>query len=254
MELTLNMLLIVCPLVFLAGFIDSIAGGGGLISLPAFLLAGLPPHTAIATNKLSSTIGTTISAARLVRYLDLSLAGLSILCALLGSALGSRLSLLASEALIQYLLLPVLVVVAWHVLRKNKKDIEPEAVPAKPPLPRSRAMLYSMAISLVVGCYDGFYGPGTGTFLLLLYTGLVRLDILTASANTKAVNLSSNLGSLVVFLLNGKVFYALGLPAALFCMAGHYLGSGLVVKNGTRIVRPIILVVLAILFLKILFF
>ena len=248
MELTLNMLLIVCPLVFLAGFIDSIAGGGGLISLPAFLLAGLPPHTAIATNKLSSTIGTTISAARLVRYLDLSLAGLSILCALLGSALGSRLSLLASEALIQYLLLPVLVVVAWHVLRKNKKDIEPEAVPAKPPLPRSRAMLYSMAISLVVGCYDGFYGPGTGTFLLLLYTGLVRLDILTASANTKAVNLSSNLGSLVVFLLNGKVFYAL------FCMAGHYLGSGLVVKNGTRIVRPIILVVLAILFLKILFF
>lgn len=252
MELTLNMLLIVCPLVFLAGFIDSIAGGGGLISLPAFLLAGLPPHTAIATNKLSSTIGTTISAARLVRYLDLSLAGVSILCALLGSALGSRLSLMASEKLIQYLLIPVLLVVAWHVLRK--KDTKESSVSEKPALPRCQALIYSMAISLVIGCYDGFYGPGTGTFLLLLYTGLVKLDLLTASANTKAVNLASNVGSLTVFLLSGKVFYALGLPAALFCMAGHYIGSGLVVKNGTRIVRPIILIVLAILFVKILFF
>lgn len=250
MEITIQMLLIVCPLVFLAGFVDSIAGGGGLISLPAFLLAGLPPHTAIATNKLSSSIGTTISAARMIRFMDLPLAAVSIVCALLGSNVGSHLSLLASETLIEYLLVPILLVVAYYVLRK--KDFGSQA--ADNPLPRRRMFLYSMIISFVIGGYDGFYGPGTGTFLLLLYTGLLKMDVRTASANTKAVNLASNIGALAVFLLNGKVFFALGLPAAAFCLAGHYIGSGLVVKNGAKIVRPIILVVLTILFLKILFF
>ncbi|MBQ8598542.1 MAG: TSUP family transporter, partial [Oscillospiraceae bacterium] len=105
----MQMLLIVCPLVFLAGFVDSIAGGGGLIALPAFLLAGLPPHTAIATNKLSSTIGTTLSTARLARHLDLPLAAVSVACALAGSAIGSRLSLLVGEQVIEFLLIPVLV-------------------------------------------------------------------------------------------------------------------------------------------------
>lgn len=251
MEISIQLLLIVCPLVFLAGLVDSIAGGGGLISLPAFLLAGLPPHTAIATNKLSSTLGTTISAARLIRYIDLPLASVSVIFALLGSALGSRLSLLADEKLIQHMLLPILVVVAYYVLRK--KDLG-ESSREEASLPRIRMFLLSMLISLAVGCYDGFYGPGTGTFLLLLFTGLTKLDVLTASANTKVVNLASNVGSLVIFMLHGKVFYALGLPAALFCVLGHYIGSGLVVKNGTRIVRPIILVVLVILFVKIVFF
>ena len=109
-----------------------------------------------------------------------------------------------------------------------------------------------MIVSFLVGIYDGFYGPGTGTFLILLYTSLAKLDLLTASANTKAVNLASNVGALVVFILNGKVFFPLGLPAALFCIAGHYLGAGMVVKNGTRIVKPVILIVLAVLFIKVL--
>ena len=90
------------------------------------------------------------------------------------------------------------------------------------------------------------------TLRVLLYTSLAKLDLLTASANTKAVNLASNIGALAVFILNGKVFFGLGLPAALFCIAGHYLGAGMVVKNGTRIVKPVILTVLAILFLKVL--
>lgn len=250
MELTIQMLLIVCPLVFLAGLVDSIAGGGGLIALPAFLLAGLPPHTAIATNKLSSTIGTTVSAARLAKHLDIPVAAVSVACALIGSSLGSRLSLLTSERLIEYMLIPILVIVACYVLRRKNLGSNP----ADSELPRKKVFLFSMLASLVIGCYDGFYGPGTGTFLLIVFTGLIHMNVLTASANTKAVNLASNLGALLTFLLNGKVFFALGIPAALFSLAGHYVGSGLVVKNGTKIVRPIILVVLTILFVKILFF
>ena len=231
MQVTPHMLLIVCPLVFLAGFVDSIGGGGGLISLPAYLFAGVPPHTALATNKLSSSIGTTAC----------------VICSILGSWGGSSLALLASEELVRFMLLPVLPVVAYYVLRK--KDLN---TTEKEPLSRRNTFLVSMPASMLIGLYDGFYGPGTGTFLILVYTGLSRLDLLTASANTKAVNLASNLGALTVFLLNGKVCLPLGLPAAACCVAGHFIGSGMVVKNGSRIVRPIILLVLAILFIKIL--
>lgn len=247
MQVTPHMLLIVCPLVFLAGFVDSIGGGGGLISLPAYLFAGVPPHTALATNKLSSSIGTTVSATRLFKYMDLPLAGACVVCSILGSWGGSSLALLASEELVRFMLLPVLPVVAYYVLRK--KDLN---ATEKETLSRRNTFLVSMPASMLIGLYDGFYGPGTGTFLILVYTGLSRLDLLTASANTKAVNLASNLGALTVFLLNGKVCLPLGLPAAACCVAGHFIGSGMVVKNGSRIVRPIILLVLAILFIKIL--
>lgn len=247
MEVSLQMLFIVCPLVFLAGLVDSIGGGGGLISLPAYLFAGVPPHVAIATNKLSSSMGTTISAARLFRYMDLPLAGACVICSVIGSWAGSSLSLLASEKLIQYMLIPVLPVVAYYVLRQ--KDLNKTA---QKQLSRQKTFLICMPASFFIGIYDGFYGPGTGTFLILLYTSLAKMDLLTASANTKAVNLASNVGALAVFILNGKVFFSIGLPAALFCIAGHYLGAGMVVKNGTRVVRPVILIVLAILFVKLL--
>ena len=157
MDVSLHMLLIVCPLVFLAGLVDSIGGGGGLISLPAYLFAGIPPHMAIATNKLSSSLGTTISAARLFRYMDLPLAGACVVCSLIGSWGGSSLALLASEKLIQYMLLPVLPVVAYYVLRK--KDLDHAG---QKQLSRRKTFLICMPVSLLVGTYDGFYGPGLG--------------------------------------------------------------------------------------------
>lgn len=108
------------------------------------------------------------------------------------------------------------------------------------------------ASSFAVGCYDGFYGPGTGTFLLLLYTGLAKMDVRRASGNMKLANLSSNTAALLVFLVNRTIILPLGLAAAVFSIAGHYIGSGMVMKNGSRVVRPVILVVLVLLFVKIL--
>lgn len=107
--------------------------------------------------------------------------------------------------------------------------------------------------SLAVGCYDGFYGPGTGTFLLLLYTGAAKMDVRRASGNMKLANLSSNVTALVVFLFSGKIIFPLGLAASVFSIAGHYIGAGMVMKNGSRIVKPLILVVMALLFIKIIF-
>ena len=112
-------------------------------------------------------------------------------------------------------------------------------------------LVIAILAAFVVGMYDGFYGPGTGTFLILILTGVAKMNIKKASGLTKVINLSSNVAALVTFVMNGKVLYPLGFAAAAFCIMGHYIGSGMVVSNGRKIVRPVVLVVLAILFVKI---
>lgn len=248
MELTLKMALIVVVGVFFAGFVDGIAGGGGLISVPAYLLAGLPAHLALGTNKLSSCIGTSVSTARYIRsgYINWRLGIPSAALALLGAHLGTRLQLAVDERYIKGMLLLVLPLAAAVVLRKRALPEEGGEI-----VPRHQAAIVLLA-SLLIGAYDGFYGPGTGSFLLLAYCALGKLDLRTASGNVKLVNLSSNFSALLTSLANGKVFLALGLLAAVTSIAGHYLGSGLAIKDGAKVVRPVILTVLALLAVKIL--
>lgn len=249
MDISWHTLLIVCPLTFLAGLVDSIAGGGGLISLPAFLLAGLPPHAAIATNKLSSSIGTTVSTARFLKngYVNVRIAVPAVIVAVLGANLGARLILKIPEHYIRYFLLFALPAAAFFVLRKKPAGTEPHAAVS----PR-RQLLLAVIMSFLIGVYDGFYGPGTGTFLLLIYTGLCCMTVQDAAGTVKLVNLSSNVMSLFIFLREGQAVLWLGCTAGAFCLLGHYLGSGMVMKNGGKIVRPVILGVLALLFLKVL--
>jgi uncharacterized membrane protein YfcA len=246
-ELSLTAFLIVCPLTFLAGFIDSIAGGGGLISLPAYLLAGLPMHFALGTNKLSSTMGAVTASIRYYRnrFVDIFLCIPSIAAALIGSTLGSSLSLIVNESWLQKLLLVVLPVTAFFVFKN--KHFNDEVTP----LPRRRTLVFSIIISLVIGTYDGFFGPGTGTFLILLYTGIVKLTPRTASGNAKFVNTASNIAALVVFLANGRTLLPLGLCAGAFNIIGSYLGSGLAIKKGSKLIRFFLLAALALLFVKV---
>ena len=249
MELTIYTYLIVCPLVFLASFVDAVAGGGGLISLPAYLLAGIPMHNAIATNKLSSATGTVISTVRLCKnkFVDWGLAIPCVSMALLGSYIGAHIVLIASDRFLKWMLLPILPIVAFYVMKKKNLDEHQESS-----ITRKKQWMICAICSLIVGAYDGFYGPGTGTFLLLLYTGLAKMNVKNASGNMKLANLSSNVAALVVFLFSGKIIVPLGLTAAVFSIAGHYIGSGMVMKNGSKVVRPIILVVITLLFIKIL--
>ncbi len=248
MTLTPLSFLIVCPLLFLAGFVDSIGGGGGLISLPAYLLAGLPVHQAIATNKLSSSCGTTLSTVRFLRHglINLKLAVPSVIAAFVGSSLGARLSLLVSEDVMKYILFAVLPVAAFFVLNRHLfQDRGREAVADR------RTTVICVISALLIGAYDGFYGPGTGTFLIIAFTVFARMSVSSANAQAKVINLTSNITSLAVFLINGQVMLPLGLAAALCNMAGNWLGSGLAMTRGTKIVRPVILGVLLLLFLKI---
>ena len=240
--------LLVCLGVFCASFMDAIGGGGGIISLPTYLLAGLPMHFALGTNKLSSCIGTVVSTVRYVKngYVDWMLGIPSIALALVGAHLGTKLHLAMDEQYLKIVLLFVLPVIAVILLRK--KDL-PES---RKPMNEWLRRWITWTASLIFGAYDGFYGPGTGTFLLLTFCYLGKIDVRTASGNVKLVNLSSNIGALATSLAAGKVLISLGLVSAIFSTAGQYLGAGLALKNGSKIVRPVILLVIVLLAIKVL--
>lgn len=249
MELTLKTFIIVCPLLFIAGLVDAIGGGGGLISLPAYLVAGLSSHAAIATNKLSSTCGTTLATFRFIRnkLVNFKLAVPSVIAAIIGSSIGAHISMLVDEKIMIYVLIIILPLSAFLVLNKRLfNDSGSDEVTLD-----KRTYLTATAAAFLIGGYDGFYGPGTGTFLIIAFTIFAKLNIKTANAQAKVINLTTNITSLVIFLLNGKVIIPLGIAAALCNMVGGYLGAGLVMQNGAKIVKPSILFVLFLLLLKV---
>lgn len=250
MTLTPQTFLIVCPLLFLAGFVDAIGGGGGLISLPAYLLAGVPIHQTIATNKLSSTCGTALATVRFIKedLVNWKLAVPTIIFAMLGSSLGANLSMAMEESIMESILFVVLPVVAFIVLNpKIFHDNEETEL-----ILNRKLWITAVVSAFVVGLYDGFYGPGTGTFLIIAFTVFAKLDLRTSNAQAKVINLTTNITSLVIFLMNGQVVLLLGLAAAVCNMAGNYLGAGLALTKGSKITRPVILLVLGLLFLKVL--
>lgn len=241
--------LIVCPLAFIAGFVDAVAGGGGLISLPAYLIAGLPVHTAIGTNKLSSGMGTAIATWQFWKngYIPWKEATICCIVALFASGLGANLGLLLGESIFRILLLFILPSTAVYILFHKSFSSENDDYP------KTKTVLFSILTAFIVGVYDGFYGPGTGTFLILLLTGLAHMRLDTANGIAKSINLCTNLAGLVVLLINGKVMISLGFIAGIFSILGNYIGTRCFQRGGAKIVKPMIIFVIAIFFIKTLF-
>ncbi|WP_291529105.1 TSUP family transporter [Bacteroides sp. UBA939] len=244
----IEQLIVICPLIFIGSFIDSIAGGGGLITLPSYNIAGLSPHFALGTNKFSSCIGTFFSTMRFVKNKSYNLTSAipSVIFALIGSAIGTEIAIYLDAKILQYVLIVGVPVIAVVVLKKKKLSEN-----TTKQLSKTRLIVLSSIIGFVIGGYDGFFGPGTGTFLILAYSSVLGFDLLTSMGNAKLVNLTSNFASLFVFLIEGKILFAVGIPAALCAIAGHYIGSGLAIKNGRKIIRPILILVLVLLMMKI---
>ena len=248
LEITLAQYLIVCPLVFLSGVVDSMAGGGGLISLPAYLIAGLPTHYAMATNKLSSSMGTTLATVQYARkgYIPLKPAVCCVVCAFLGSSIGARLALMVEDRYFKMLMLVILPLTALYVSRSRSLIREREEYPL------GKTIFIAMAVALPIGMYDGFYGPGTGTFLILLLTGAAHMKITQANGVAKAINLTTNITTVSVYLMSGKTVITLGLVSGAFAILGNYLGCNLFIKGGARNVKPVMVAVLAVFFVKVL--
>lgn len=241
--------LIVCPLVFLAGFVDAVAGGGGLISLPAYLMAGLPAHLALGTNKFAMSLGTLTAAVRygLAGKMRLRPSVFAACGAVLGAPLGTLLALRIPARVLSGVLLVLLPCVAVFLALRPEIGRAEGVDKGLSPL---RTAVLSLMIGLAVGAYDGLIGPGTGTFLILAFTAVLGYDLLLSSGCAKAVNLASNLSSLAVFALNGKVLLPVGLPAAVCAIAGNQLGAALAVRGGAKFVRALIFAVLGLLIVK----
>lgn len=247
MSISLLTYFLVCPMVGLAGFIDSIAGGGGLITLPVYMMTGLPVHNCLATNKMSSSMGTLTATAKYASkgFIPWKIAPFCVPCAFAGSALGANIALVISDGPFKILMLIILPLTGAYVL--FKKDLSPVGEE----LAFKKSLILAMVIAFLIGIYDGFYGPGTGTFLILLLTGIAKMKIERANGLTKVINLSTNIAALSVFLINHQVVLPLGIAAGCCNIVGNYIGASRFEKGGSKIARPIILLVLGLFMLKV---
>jgi uncharacterized protein len=222
----------------LAGAVDAIGGGGGLVTLPLLLAAGVPPATAIATNKGQSVFG---AATALVRYaraglVDGRVARVTFPAGMAGALGGAALVLLVPPAVLRPLVLGLLVAVAL-VLAFRPARPAPRA--SRPP----RRLAVAAAVALVMGAYDGFFGPGTGTFLIFAFVWLFDAGFQEASADAKVANFASNLSGMALFAAHGMVLWSVALPMAAGQLLGGSLGAHLAVRGGDRVVRLVVLAV-----------
>jgi len=231
---------------FLAGFIDAVAGGGGLITLPALLAAGLPPHLALGTNKFQSMFGTSCALINFARKGKViwKVAALGVPFALVGSALGARLVLFLDPSLVAKIIIgflpPLVIVVLFSrsILRHH-------------PLARMKKFNFwvlTPLACLLIGTYDGFLGPGTGTFLILALVFFTHLNLIGASATAKTFNLASNVGAFAMFVISGAVYFPYAIAMAGFNIAGNIVGSHFAIKRGDHFIQKILIVSLSLLF------
>jgi uncharacterized membrane protein YfcA len=237
--------------VFFAGVVDALAGGGGLITLPAYLAVGLNPALVLGTNKLSSSLGTIVSTVRYHRALRFSIKDFLpvIAASMIGSWIGARLAILVDPSWIRPMLLAALPVVAWLVW--SKKDFG--AADDSHHLSAAERARRGVLVAAPIGAYDGFFGPGTGTFFAIAFARWGRHDLLGATARAKILNLVSNLGALGAFIWAGRLDWKIGLSMSALSIAGHWVGSHLGVKKGASLIRPVVALVCAGLFAKVLF-
>lgn len=242
MSIELHHIIFLCIAAFAAGFVDAIVGGGGLIQTPAALiiLGTHPVSPVLATVKIPSFSGTAFAAAQYVKKVPIRWKLLTLLCtiAFFSAYAGSQLLLHVSNSFMKPVLLIVLATVAVYTY--TKKDFGRQQERKKD---SKHELLYSVLISAFVGFYDGFIGPGTGSFLILLFIAFLGFDFLQASAHAKLVNLATNLGSITLFIINGKIIWLIALPMAVFNALGGIAGARLAIVKGNRFIRTFFLLI-----------
>lgn len=249
-EISGSALFLLCFLVFAAGFVDASAGGGGLISIPAYLFTGMPAHMALGCNKFSACCGCVFSVLKFWRggAVRIRTALIAAAGSFAGSACGAMTALMLSEHTIKAMLLIILPCAAALILFKRNMGDEDRSHLLSP----YKAAALALAIGLLVGFYDGIFGPGTGTFAIMAFSAVMGFDLKTASGNAKLLNLASNAAALVTFAMSGNILYSAAIPAAVCGIAGNFAGAHMALTRGSKFIRPMMLLVLALLMLKLL--
>ena len=236
------LLILLCIAAFFAGFVDAIVGGGGLIQTPVALivLPNLAVSTIIGSLKIPAFSGTSFAARQYLKKVDMNwkLLFIMALVAFCFAFLGSNLLTLVSNNFMKPLLLVVLSVIAIYTFTKKNFGIHQEKN-----LSPKKQLVLAMLMSSGIGFYDGFIGPGTGSFLVLGFVAILGFDFLHASANAKMVNLATNFGSICLFILKGKIIWAIAIPMAICNAIGGWIGAKLAIKKGNGFIRIFFLLV-----------
>lgn len=238
MELTTQLISILFFVALMAGFIDAMAGGGGLLTIPALLLTGMNPVAVLATNKLQACAGSFSASVTMIKkgLIHPKMMKIALLFAFVGSGVGTILVQLSPPEFLQKALPFVIGAVGIYTLfSPNLGKLETT--------PKMSQKLYERTIAPLIGLYDGYFGPGTGTFFSLSQVVLRGRDLVQATARAKLLNFATNIASLIFFILGGQVVWVVGLVMMAGQLVGAYLGSHMVVKGGAKFIRPVIVVV-----------
>jgi uncharacterized membrane protein YfcA len=236
-EIATELALILILAAFVAGFVDAIAGGGGLVTVPVLLLCGANPVEALATNKLQGTFGAATAALSYARAghvrlsAQLPMAGVAAAAGAAGALVAH---LIPVEVLRVVMPVVLIAVAAFFALRRGLSDADrAERVPPA---------VFAVTAVPVIAAYDGFFGPGTGSFFMIAFVALAGFGVLKATAHTKLLNFASNLGSLAVFAFSGATWWVVGLAMAAAQVAGAALGARVAMRVGARVIRPLLVV------------
>ena len=240
--------LLCCLAFFFAGVVDSITGGGGLITIPVMLAVGIPVHYITGTNQCSAWLGTGVAAYKYLRSgtVHFRSAAATLPFAVAGAFIGAKLNLMVPDQALKIFMLVTVPVIAVFVFMNRKLGEEDHADGQ----PMGSVLLWSALIGLVIGGYSGFYGPGAGLFFILAYTALLKLNLVRAAGTTRFVVTLASITSIVTYAASGTVIWNLAVAATVFNIAGSYLGASLAIKNGARIIRPLMICVVALLIVK----
>ncbi|MDL2407940.1 TSUP family transporter [Rhizobium calliandrae] len=237
-DITLHLLLLLFAAAFFAGFVDSIAGGGGLITVPAMLLAGIPPLQTLGTNKVQSICGAASATIAYARqgHVQLHTQVPMAVMAVIGGMLGAALATIMPGDILRIVLPFLLIAIAlYFAFKPNLNDMEKHG--------RMSAALLGFTFVPLIGFYDGAFGPGTGSFFMLAFVTLVGFGMLKATAHTKLLNFGSNLGGLIVFTFSGVILWKVGLTMGLGQFLGAQAGSRLAMRIGAKLIKPLLVIV-----------
>lgn len=252
-------LIIICPLIFIASVIDAIVGSGSIISVPTYLVAGLPVHYAYGTQKFVTFWGSLVSAVRYIKNkkYELKLVIIfSILC-VIGTYIGSKLILCMDDIYLRYLLIFLIAIYfAFSIIKKclkpkqQKFEKVKEKIKIEEQLSSRKRLGLSIIIGIIIGLYGGTIGVGLTSILILIFIKIFNIDSIKASGNARIITCALNLVAMITFILEKKIIFTIAIPATISSMLGNYVGAELAMKKNNKIMEPLLKIIFIILFIE----
>ncbi|WP_392486581.1 TSUP family transporter [Haloimpatiens sp. FM7315] len=232
-------MIFLCAAGFLAAFVDSIAGGGGLISVPAYMLAGLPPSFVLGTNKFSSTTASFTSSIKFITSKKVNFKILKYLIpfTLVGAFIGVNTVLSIDENILNILVLVLILFIGIYSLFSKSLGFTNKFSGIN-----KKNIILGIILAFSLGFYDGFFGPGTGSFLIFGFVKIFGYDFVNATGNSRILNFTSNIASLILFAIHKKIYYAFAIPVAFFMILGAHFGTKMALNKGSKLIKPIFII------------